>query len=475
MTCPAANIANSSTDKPMIHRRRLLKTAALGAGLAPFHLSLLSEARARMKIVEIEEHEVVAPYHDYNAEALFRYHGLSLQRRIIYVVKTDTGLEGYGESGGPLRKGRFKDYLGSDPFDWMADIGNLPMNMAVYDLMGKFLGLPAWKLLGPKVRSWIPVAAWTVSRPPEEMAEEVLDVSRRGYHWLKYHVDVLQNAIDQTEAMQKVAPPGFKIHYDFNEDSNFEAVYPVLRELEKFPVAGRIEDPIRSEDRGGYRLLREKCSIPILIHHGPHDVFMRDGLCDGFMGGHAPVGHAMKLSAMAESTNTPFMLQQTGGIINQAFLAHEVAVFPMAVLDHVNGCHLWKEQVTREDMPVVGGSVALPEGPGLGISLDREKLKRLAQAPRPKQTRFLVRTRYEDGLSIYFRFDPDLPGANVRFLNPPGFGQRYSGFGPDVPGPVPGYANPVVSDFWDETGSAEFEAMWERTAEGPVWEQSGKP
>ena len=459
----------------MIHRRRLLKTAALGAGLAPFSLPLLSEARGRMKIVEIEEHEVVAPYHDYNAETLFRYHGLSLQRRVIYVVRTDTGLEGYGESGGPLRKGRFKDYLGTDPFDWMADTRNLPMNMAVYDLMGKYLGLPVWKLLGPKVRSWIPVAAWTVSRPPEEMAEEVLDVSRRGYHWLKYHVDVLQNAIDQTEAMQKVAPAGFKIHYDFNEDSNFEAVYPVLRELEKFPVAGRIEDPIRSEDRDGYRLLREKCSIPILIHHGPHDVFMREGLCDGFMGGHAAVGHAMKLSAMAESTNTPFMLQQTGGTINQAFLAHEVAVFPMAVLDHVNGCHLWKEQVTREDMPVVGGSVALPDGPGLGVSLDREKLKRLAQAPRPRQTRFLVRTRYEDGLSIFFRFDPDLPGANVRFLNPPGFGQRYSGFGPDVPGPVPGYANPVVSDFWDETGSPEFEAMWERTAEGPVWEQSGKP
>ncbi|MDE2757095.1 MAG: hypothetical protein OXI92_11180, partial [Acidobacteriota bacterium] len=212
-----------------------------------------------------------------------------------------------------------------------------------------------------------------------------------------------------------------------------------------------------------------------LIHHGPHDVFMTEGLCDRFMGGHAAEGHAMKLSAKAESTNTPFMLQQTGGTINQAFLAHEVAVFPMAVLDHVNGCHLWKEQVTREDMPVVGGSVALPDGPGLGISLDREKLKRLAQAPRPRQTRFLVRTRYEDGLSIYFRFDPDLPGANVRFLNPPGFGQRYSGFGPDVPGPVPGYANPVVSDFWDETGSAEFEAMWERTAEGPVWEKSGKP
>ena len=93
----------------MIHRRRLLKTAALGSGAGsffPFHAGRGSGEK--MKIVEIEEHEVVPPFHDYNAETLFRYHGLSLQTRVIYVVRTDVGLEGYGESGGPLRKGRLQ-------------------------------------------------------------------------------------------------------------------------------------------------------------------------------------------------------------------------------------------------------------------------------------------------------------------------------------------------------------------------------
>ena len=36
--------------------------------------------------------------------------------------------------------------------------------MAVYDLIGKYLGLPCWKLIGPQVRSWVPVAAWTASQ-----------------------------------------------------------------------------------------------------------------------------------------------------------------------------------------------------------------------------------------------------------------------------------------------------------------------
>lgn len=461
---------------PPILRRRFLQSTGLAlAGIAGLPRSVLSQARKKTKITDIEVHEIVAPYQDYNAQALFRYHGLSIQTRHVYIVKTAGGLEGYGDGGAEPNTQRYRDrYLGTDVFDWIADPMNLAMNMACYDLMGKYLGVPAWKLIGPQVRKWIPVAAWTVSRPPAEMAEEVVSVARRGYHWLKYHVDVLQSAIDQTEAMQKVAPPGFKVHYDFNEDSNFEAVYPVLKELEKFPIAGRIEDPIKNEDHAGYRLLRQKLSIPVLIHHGPHPVFAREGLCDGFMGGHAPIGSAMHEAAIAESTNVPFMLQQVGGPINQAFLAHEASVFKMATIDHVNLCHLWKEDVVKETMEVVGGSVKVPTAPGLGVTVDRTKLERIKSRPKPKQTRFLVRVRYRGGPSIFFRFDPDSQNAegrnaNIRFLNPPAFGRRDSGFGPDVPGPVPGYGNQVVSDFWDEVGTSEFEAMWKRTESGPVW------
>ncbi len=169
----------------------------------------------------------------------------------------------------------------------MGDINHLPMNMALYDLMGKYLGLPVWKLLGPKVRSWVPVAAWTVSQPPDAMAAEVREAARRstpywGYRWLKYHVDEIQNVIDQTAAMQKAAPRGFRIHYDFNANSTYSAVYPVLRELGRFSVAGRVEDPITAKDRDGWRMLRQKCRIPILGHHVPVE-FMLEKLCDGLL------------------------------------------------------------------------------------------------------------------------------------------------------------------------------------------------
>ena len=139
------------------------------------------------------------------------------------------------------------------------------------------------------------------------------------------------------------------------------------------------------------------------------------------------------------------------------------AVHKMAVLDRVNLAHLWKDDVTVETMPVVHGSVRLPGGPGLGVTLDKGKLEQYKHTPPPQQTPFLVRVRYKGSPTIYFRHDPEKPGArdNLRFLQ-----RALNG---NVPGPVPGYGNPVVSDFWDEVDSPQFKRIWEKTESETYW------
>ena len=54
-----------------------------------------------MRITDLEVHEICPPYCDFNALQLSRYHGARLQRRTIYILRTDDGLEGLGESVGP--------------------------------------------------------------------------------------------------------------------------------------------------------------------------------------------------------------------------------------------------------------------------------------------------------------------------------------------------------------------------------------
>ena len=425
-----------------------------------------------MRITEIELHPVVIPYRKFNATNILRYHGPILQQRVIYVVKTDMGLEGLGEGGSmPDGDDLRAQYIGTSPFDWVNNGQGqtpLPMNMATYDLMGKHLGEPAWKLLGPKLRSWVPVGYWTVSLEPDAMAQEVREAARLGYHWLKYHAGEVQNVIDQSQAMQAAAPRGFKVHYDFNVNSNFYTMCKVVMELARFSVAGRIEDALPSQEHGNYRMLREKSKLPIIIHKGEPGVMFK-GLCDGYMAGHSPLNLAMHTASVAELTNTPIMYQNCGGVINQSWLAHLASVVRMATLDHVSLCHLYDDDVTNETMPVVGGCVQVPQGPGLGVSLDLRKLEEYEAAPIPQYERFLVRVRYADGLTVYVRHDGNQRGChdNMRFVD------RLLKL--DAPGHQPAYDSPVVTEFWDpQDEPTEFEKIWKQSESGPVWVQQDK-
>ena len=457
---------------PSLNRRDFLATSAV-TGLAWLTPSLRRRVEAadaaKLRITGIDWQQVLVPYQEFNRQDLFRYHGLALQLRTIFQVQTNSDLVGLGESWGAaeLSDQDVARFVGTSPFDWLGARKHLALNMAMYDLMGKVLGLPAWKLIGPKVRDRIPVAAWTISRRPLEMAEEVRQAARRGYRWLKYHIDEVHNVIDQTRAMQKVAPPGFRMHYDFNANSDDESISPILQELGRFPVAGRIEDPIRTSDRAGYRKITAGSDLEILVHHGPVNYLIDRGACDGYMAGHAPVGQAIMVAGVSEQAGLPFMLQQAGGQINQAFLAHEVAVFRGASIDHVNLAHLWTDDVTTTRANVVDGTIPVPKGPGLGLELDQRKLDRYARAPRPTYRPFLVRIRYQGGPTIIVRHDAHRPGAtdNLRFLGRLLKGQVKDG---RIPGPKPGYNNAVRTDFLDAENFGGFEDAWRRTASGAI-------
>ena len=449
-----------------VSRRGFLATSAITglSLLSPALRRQLDAADARkLRITGIDWNQVLVPYQDFNARALFRYHGVDLQLRTIFQVRTNTDLVGLGESWGAasLTDQEVAMFVGTSPFDWLGARKHLSLIMALYDLMGKALGLPSWKLIGPQVRRRIPVAAWTVSRQPLEMAEEVRQAASRGYRWLKYHIDEIQNVIDQTRAMQKVAPEGFRVHYDFNVNRDIETIAPILKEMARFPVVGRIEDPIRTSDRDGYRKLIAESDLEILVHHGPVN-YLVDRACDGYMAGHAPIGNAIEVAGVSVQSELPFMLQQAGGQINQAFLAHEVAVFSGATIDHVNLAHLWSDEVTTTRARVTDGSVAVPRGPGLGLALDREKLEKYSRAPRPRYQPFLVRIRYQGGPTIVVRHEPQLAGAtdNMRFL-----ARLLKGKVPDgkIPGPKPGYNNAVRSEFLDRDNCDEFDRFWRAT------------
>src|SRR5262245_46269387 len=136
-------------------------------------------------------------------------------RNLIFVkLFTDAGLTGLGEATTAnrdeavlayLEGARHRHVIGSDPFQiedlWarvyrgdfirggtIACAGLSAIDVACYDLMGKALGVPVWKLLGGACRDHVTCYAngwYTTEREPAAIAERAREVLRRGYLALK--------------------------------------------------------------------------------------------------------------------------------------------------------------------------------------------------------------------------------------------------------------------------------------------------
>ena len=412
-----------------------------------------------MQVTEIEVHEIALEYRDWLAYPLNHYYGPA--RRTIYVAHVDTGLIGLGESGRTEPEDVIAAYVGTNPFTWIGDETSLGLGTAMYDLMGQAAGVPVYKLFGPKYRSFVPVGAWTVSTHPAHMAEAVTRYAAEGYTWLKYHLSPFENVFDQTEAMQQVAPPGFKIHYDFTMHGTDDHMPELLERLAEYPIAGCFEDPLPPGDIEGYIDLRKRAKRPIVLHHFPlgatYGVLM--GPADIYMLGHAKIGDVLRRAGLFAAAGKPFMLQNVGGAITRAMVMHMMAAFPTATFHCHNDYEVGDSDVVQERLDPSNGFVQVSEKPGLGLTLDRQKLERLKRLTPPPQDKWIIKSRFKNGTRMYNIADPNNSLFMVR---------------PDRSRLMPmSYAAPIETEYWDDDGTEEYRAMFGRIErEGIVLERA---
>ena len=397
-----------------------------------------------MKITSIEPREIGLRYVDRGAYELSHYHDMT--RRTIYVVRTDNGLVGLGESESTESQETIERYLGTNPFTWMGDETSLGLGTAMYDLMGKAAGVPVYQLFGQKHRSWVPVAAWTVSTHPERMAAAVADYADQGYTWMKFHLSPFENVIDQTEAMQRVAPEGFRLHYDFTMHGTDDHMASLLDRLSEYPIAGCFEDPLPGEDLDGYIELKRRARRPIVLHHFPtaatYEVLRRPA--DAYMLGHSRIGDAQKRAGLFAAAGAPFMLQNSGSDITRAMTTHMMAAFPTASFHFVSATEILQDRFVTEPLDPVNGFIRVPEAPGLGVELDEAKVAELEKIEGPStRQRFLIDTRYANGSLLRTRPDPDNPHFMVR----PDWSREL---------PPSSFAAPLSTRYWDDDDSEEF-------------------
>ena len=406
-----------------------------------------------MKITDIDIRRVTLEYDEARAYELIHYHDLT--QRTIYVVHTDNGLIGLGESEGVEKREVLDQYIGSSPFDWVGDETSLGLGTAMYDLMGKAAGVPVYKLFGQKHRSWVPVAAWTVSTHPDRMARAVQAFAAQGHTWMKFHLSPFENVIDQTKAMQQVAPKGFKLHYDFTMHGTRDHMPGLLDRLSEYEIAGCFEDPLPGEDIDGYIELRRRSRLPIVLHHFPtratYEIYRRPA--DAYMLGHSRIGEAVRKAGLFAATDSPFMLQNSGSDITRAMNVHMMAAFPSANLHFVSATsEVSSERFVTQPLDPVNGLIRVPEQPGLGVELDMKEVERLEQVEPMGRPRFIIICKYDNGATLHTRPDPENPHFMVR----PDWSRMLMPMS---------FVAPLTTEYWDDDGSDQFDEMMTRIEE----------
>ena len=372
-----------------------------------------------------------------------------IDHRTVFKVETDTGIVGYGDQrvrpGGQPDPAIAASLIGRNPFDFINNhlsYGSA-LNCALYDVMGKYLDVPVHKLIGQKVRNAVPVAAWTRPAAPETFRDEISRAADQGYTIFKMHTCDYFDVIEQTRLAEKVAPEGFKIHYDFNSNRSLAAVLPIIQELERnHPIVGYIEDPLVKNDIDGWRRLREQTHLPIIMHGTPLGSVQEilHSVADIYMIG-GSIGDTIATGFACGKANIQTILQFESGTLGKAMALHMAAVLPTHTAHSINLDDQYEEDYTTDRIPVIDGSSPVPEGPGLGYEVDEEALARIA-ANKPIE-----------------------PPKHVGALHMPGgntfYGRSYVS-PTSVTGREEGTIRGIRSEIWEDDGSAEFTRIYER-------------
>ena len=138
-------------------------------------------------------------------------------------VTTDTGLVGWGETlphytWGVVTDAERRPRPGfANPADllWDDSLG-AGLQQALFDVVGKALGVPVHRLLGSAVRARCPLAWWCYDMPPEDWASEARAGIEAGYTAFKLKARPWFDIVEQVEAVSAATPAHAKLDLDFN-------------------------------------------------------------------------------------------------------------------------------------------------------------------------------------------------------------------------------------------------------------------
>ncbi|HYM69270.1 MAG TPA: mandelate racemase/muconate lactonizing enzyme family protein [bacterium] len=344
--------------------------------------------------------------------------GSSWRNFVLARLRTDDGLEGIGEARPVNREDAVAAYLetavhryviGSDPFNIEDLLLRVTRNdyevpaavemtalaiveMACWDLIGKAVGQPVYRLLGGACRDKIKAYAngwYQVARTPEEFAAAARRVVARGYRAMKFdpfgagsgelerpeHL----RSVALVEAVRDAVGPEIELFVEMHGRFTASQATALARDLERF-APGWIEEPVPPDQPGALARVAAHTTIPIatgerlhtraafrdLLAQNVTDVLQPDLThCGGLL-------ETKKIAAMAEAYGRVVAPHNVSGPVGTAAVLHLAACIPnLKIQEYFNDFTDPFVNETASGLPqVTDGYFCLPTGPGLGVTLN---------------------------------------------------------------------------------------------------------
>jgi galactonate dehydratase len=343
---------------------------------------------------------------------------------MLVKVETDEGIYGWGESGLSSRemgvKGIIEHYreflVGRDPMQrgalWQEmyrsqyfeggrtmTAAMSAIDIALYDIVGKKLGVPVYQLLGGKQRNFVPTFATGGGSSPEEMVDMAQQIIAGGFDCFRLHHQYKgesENVYEPREAIALSAEGLIKarevlgsrpvIGYDFHhrlsvaETASFCQMMPAH-------TLDFLEEPIRDETPEAYEVLRTMTQVPFAIGEEfaskwqflPYierglTNYVRIDVCN--VGG---ITEAMKVVGWAEAHYIDLMPHNPLGSICVAATAHMAmasANFSWLEIRESPGedLNFYSKEIYPVQPKIIPGRVTVLDKPGLGVEVDEASL-----------------------------------------------------------------------------------------------------
>lgn len=404
-----------------------------------------------MKIVAVEFIHLDVPFTPHTQQHM---HYWLPHWRISQLCKitTDTGIVGWGETlpnytWAKVPEGVEAKVIGRHPADvmWQDQLG-AGVQMALFDVVGKALDVPAYKILGEKVRDWCPISWWAMDMPPADWAEQCAEAVRQGYMSSKLKARTWFDLHAALQAVFDVVPEQFILDLDFNSTlDNAANAVRFLSTLEQYEQVAMFESPIPQEDVAGNVQIRQRIDRPVAMHYGnpPIMTALAHDVCDGFVVGQGASANR-KQALLLEQANKPFWLQMVGTGVTTSWAAHCGAVYMQAKWPAITCMNIYESQLVTEPIEIRGGFMRVPEGAGLGIEIDPALIEK-------------YRVDYD--------FIP-LPRHVYRYVRPNGEATYYLGDKQKLHRTYPDDAQPICEpgatlEVYADDGSADFAEIFD--------------